>query len=58
MSRDRSLVSKDATLILRVKPDLLKRIDNIAGAEFEPRSEAARRILEAGLKELEATASR
>ena len=49
---------KGATLVLRVKPDLLKRIDKIAGTEFEPRSEAARRILEAGLKELEASASR
>jgi predicted transcriptional regulator len=48
---------KDATLTLRVKPDLLRRIDKIAAAEFEPRSEAARRALEAGLKGLESSAN-
>ena len=44
---------KVATLILRTTPDLLKRLDRIADKDFEPRSEAARRALEAGLRQLE-----
>jgi predicted transcriptional regulator len=44
---------KDATLILRLTPDVLKRLDRVADREFEPRSATARRALEAGLRQLE-----
>lgn len=44
---------KDVTLILRLTADVLKRLDRIATKEFEPRSAAARRALEAGLRQLE-----
>ena len=44
---------KAATLILRTTPDVVKRLDRIAMNESGRRSEAARRALEAGLRQLE-----
>ena len=44
---------KPATLIVRVPPEVLARVDAIAGREFESRSVVARRALIIGLRRLE-----
>jgi len=53
MTDDPKKPRKNATLILRLTPDTLNRLDRVATREFEPRSETARRALEAGLRQLE-----
>jgi predicted transcriptional regulator len=53
MNRKPIKLRKTETLVLRVAPDMLKRLDRIASADFEARSATVRRALEAGLRQLE-----
>lgn len=53
MTDEPKKLRKTATLVLRLPPAMVKRLDRIALREFEQRSEIARRALEAGLRQLE-----
>ncbi|HEX3988371.1 MAG TPA: ribbon-helix-helix protein, CopG family [Verrucomicrobiae bacterium] len=53
MNKKPKHLKKLAALNLRVDDDTLKRIDRLARADFEARSEVVRRALDAGLKQLE-----